>query len=150
MQKRQSNTVNRPQTAAGGPNSSGHGAKSVVVRERAILALLSESTFARAAAKCRVGERTLRRWTTDDDEFKRDLAEARQAIFHAGMNIVQALAGTAVNTLAALMGPKAPPSVRLGAASTVLEFSVHQHDGEAILRKLEELEAHQRDQAALN
>ena len=95
-----------------------------------------------------IGERTLRRWSTDDDEFKRDLVEARQAIFQAGMNRVQALAGTAVNTLAALMGPKAPASVRLGAARTVLQFSVHQHDGEAILRKLEELEAHQRDQAA--
>jgi hypothetical protein len=45
--------------------------------------------------------------------------------------------GTAVDTLAALMGE----SVRLGAVRTVAELGIHRDDAETILRKLGEIEA---------
>jgi hypothetical protein len=74
------------------------------------------------------------------------LAESRRATFQAGMHRVQALTAEAVDTLAALMRPKMPPAVRLGAARTVAELGTHQHDAETILEKLEQIEAFQREQ----
>jgi hypothetical protein len=109
-------------------------------RERAILALLSEASISAAVNRCGVSERTLRRWMTDDEAFKRELAAARTAMFQAGMHRVQALASEAIDTLAALMGRTVPPNVRLGAARTVAELGMHQYDAETILKKLDDLE----------
>ena len=50
-----------PQVSADVREKGGHGAKSEAVRERAIVALLSERTVADAAAKAGVNEKTLRR-----------------------------------------------------------------------------------------
>ena len=47
--------------ADGRKNEAGHGAKTAAVREQAIVALLSEPTIAKAAARCGIGERTLHR-----------------------------------------------------------------------------------------
>jgi hypothetical protein len=44
------------------------------------------------------------------------------------------------------MGRKMSPTVRLGAARTVVELGIHQHDAETILKRLEELEATHRQQ----
>ena len=60
------------------------------------------------------------------------------------MNRLQPLAAQAVDTLAALMEPSAPPSVRLGAARTIAELGIHRQDAETIVRKLDEIEAFQR------
>ena len=138
----------RPQQAAGGHETSqkGHGAKLEAVREAAVLALLSERTIGRAAVRCGVGERTLRRWLTEDIGFQADYAEARRATFIAGMGRIQALTVRAVDTLDDLLDAEKYPSVRLGAARTVAEFGIHQHDSETILKKLDELEAMQRRQ----
>ena len=122
----------------------GHGTKSAAIRERAILALLSEKTIGTAAAKSGVNEKTLRRWLADDDAFKADHTEARQAAYQAGMTRVQALTAKAVNTLDELLDEKKHPNVRLGAARTVVEVGIHQHDAEHILNKLDEIEASQR------
>ncbi len=126
--------------------AAGHGAKSEAVRDRAILALLSEKSIPEAAAKCRIGERTLHRWLTSDAAFKAAYSEARQAAFEAGMSRVQALTGKAIETLDDLLDAKDYPNVRLGAARTVAELGIHQHDAETILRKLDELEEYQRRQ----
>lgn len=124
--------------------SRGHGAKSAAVRERAIVALLSENTIGAAADRCGLDEKTLRRWMANDDVFKQELTAARRAMFETAMNRLQPLAAQAVDTLAALMGESAPPTVRLGAARTVAELGIHRDDAETILRKLGEIEALQR------
>ena len=126
----------------------GHGAKTEATRERAILALLCERSLGAAAARCGVGERTLRRWMAEDETFRMELAAARCATFEAGMNRVQALAVRAVNTLEDLLDAKSYPSVRLGAARTLVELGLHQHDAATIMRKLENIEEHQRQQDA--
>jgi hypothetical protein len=137
----------RPQKSADARAAAkGHGTKPEAVREAAILALLSEKSIGAAAKSCGVNERTLRRWMTDDETFQAELTEARRAIFQAGMHRVQALTAAAVETLEALMRPKVPPAVRLGAARTVAELGTHQHDAETIMRKLDEIEAYQRQQ----
>jgi hypothetical protein len=128
-----------------GATPTGHGAKSPAVREAAILALLTEKSIQRAAEWCRVNERTLRRWLTEDAAFLAEYDHARQALHRAGMARVQALTGKGVETLEELVDAKEFRAVRLGAARTVIELGIHQHDTEIILRKLEDLEAaHQR------
>ena len=124
----------------------GHGAKPEAVRERAVLALLSEKTVTNAAKKAGVDESTLRRWLSEDAAFQTAYAEARQAAFQAGMSRVQALTGKAIDTLDELLDAEKYPNVRLGAARTVAELGIHQHDAETILRKLDEIESAQRRQ----
>ena len=50
----------------------------------------------------------------------------------------------AIDTLDELLDEKKHPHVRLGAARTVAELGIHQHDAETILKKLDEIEAAQR------
>lgn len=136
----------RPQVTADvrAARKRGHGAKPESVRERAILAILSEKSLVAAARRCDVSEKTLRRWLLDDPDFKRELAEARSAIFEAGMARVQAAVGEAIETLVSLMGRKTPASVRLAAAKTITDLAIHEREAEAILRRLSEIEAAQR------
>ena len=139
-----------PQKPSGGSGKKGHGAKSNAVREKAILALLTEKTIGAAAAKCGVNERTLRRWLTEDATFKADYDAARKATFQAGINRVQLLTTKAADTLEELLTAKKFPSVQLGAVRTVMEFSLHQRDAEDILQQLDQIEAAQQLQQERN
>ena len=120
------------------------GAKSDAVRERAILALLSQRTIGKAAAKAGINERTLRRWLTEDTAFKNDYTAARQAAFEAGMHRVMSLTVRAIETLEDLLDATESPNVRLGAARTVVELGVHQQDAATLMKKLDDLEREQR------
>ena len=124
----------------------GHGAKSQATRERAVLALLSEKTITDAAKKAGVDESTLRRWLSQDEAFQAEYAAARNAAYQAGIHRAQALTGRAMDTLEELLDAKINANVRLGAARTVAEIGIHQHDAEAILQKLDEIESDQRRQ----
>ena len=124
----------------------GHGAKSEAIREHAVLALLSEKTVTDAAKKAKVDESTLRRWLSKDEAFQSEYAAARQAVFQAGISRAQALTGRAMDTLEELLDAKINANVRLGAARTVAEIGIHQHDAETILQKLDEIELDQRRQ----
>ena len=72
--------------------------------------LLSERSLSSAAKRAGVGERTLRRWLTEDEAFRASVAEARRATFHAGVERVQSLTGRAVETLEELLGEKKHPA----------------------------------------
>ncbi len=76
--------------------SRGHGAKAEPMRERALLALLTDRSLTAAASRAGIAERTLRRWLAEDEDFRAALAEARKATFNAGIERVQALTGRAV------------------------------------------------------
>ena len=102
------------------------------MRDQAILALLSEKSVAKAAAKCGLSERTLHRWLTGDDAFQVEYAAAREATYQSGLHRVQALTAKAIDTLEDLLDAKINPNVRLGAARTVAEIGIHQHDAETI------------------
>ena len=114
------------------------------MREQAIVALLSEPSIGQAAARCKIGEKTLRRWLTDDTVFQGEFEAARHATFQAAISRIPALTVKAVATLAALLAAKERPAVRLGAARTVSELGQHQYDADTIMRKLDEIEARQR------
>jgi hypothetical protein len=47
--------------------ANGHGAKTLAIRERAILALLTEKNLSKAATKSGVNEKTLRRWLLEEE-----------------------------------------------------------------------------------
>ena len=133
-----------PQVPADVREKAGHGAKSQAVRERAVVALLSEKTVTEAAAKAGVDESTLRRWLSQDEAFQAEYAAARTAAYQAGIYRAQALTGRAMDTLEALLDETKHPNVRLGAARTVAEIGIHQHDAETIMAKLDEIESDQR------
>ena len=132
-----------------GATPKGHGAKSAAQREVVILALLSEKSIRLAAERlaadgCPVSERTIRGWLADDDAFKAAYEAARKATYQVGIARIQALTGRGVETLEELLDAKKFPAVRLGAARTLVELGIHQHDAETIMRKLEEIESAQR------
>jgi hypothetical protein len=81
-----------------------------------------------------------------EPEFKAEHAAARHAIFEGSINRIQALAANAVDTLDALLDVADAPSVRLGAARTIAEIGIHQHDADTIMRKLDEIEQWQQRQ----
>ncbi len=144
-------TAGSPQDAAGARQklrSGGHGAASDTVRQRAILELLTGRTFEAAAKKVGINERTLRKWATEDETFKAELKAAQKAMFEAGMSRIQGLTARAVDTFGELLEADPPPTVRLGAARSVLELGTHQHDAETIRQKLAEVEGYQRQQDA--
>ena len=85
----------------------------------------------------------MRSWLSDDPAFQAEYEAARCAPFRAAINRIPALAARAVDTLAALLGEGEPPAVRLGAARTVAEIGLYQHDAETILKKLDAIEARQ-------
>jgi hypothetical protein len=61
------------------------------------------------------------------------------------MDRVQNASGRAVETLESLLSDKKSPSVRLGAARTLLELAIHSNDRTEILQKLDRLEQLQRE-----
>ena len=109
--------------ADGRTSGAGHGAKTAAAREQAILALLSEPTIGQAAARCHMGERTLRRWLTEDQAFQAEYEAARHATFQAALRRIPALTMRAIDTLENLLDAATQPAVRLGAARTVAEES---------------------------
>ena len=53
---------------------------------------------------------------------------------------MQTLMAKAVDTLEDLLAADTVPAVRLGAARTMAEIALHQHDADTILRTLDEIE----------
>ena len=115
--------------------------------ERAIVELLSGRSFTAAARKAGINERTLRKWASEDDDFKAELRAAQTALFEAGMSRVLGMTTRAVDTLADLLDQGQPPTVRLGAARSILELGVHKHDADDIEKRLGEIETYARQQA---
>ncbi len=81
---------------------------------------------------------------TDHEAFRAEYAAAREAAYQAGIYRAQALTGRAMDTLEELLDETKHPNVRLGAARTVAEIGIHQHDAETIMAKLDEIESDQR------
>ena len=118
----------------------GHGAKSGAIRDRAIVALLSERGIDEAAERCQVSERTLRRWLAEDSDFQEQYKNARTAVYEVAINRVQGMVGRAVTALEDLLDAKDFPGIRLGAAKTIIELAIHRDQAERLERRIGELE----------
>ena len=68
-------------------------------QERAVIALLESPSITAAACKAEIGERSLRRWLSENDNFKHSLRRAsEQSLAHATARL-QATSVAAVNHL---------------------------------------------------
>ena len=109
-------------------------------QEKAILALLSEPTIAKAAKAAEIGNRTLVRWLNDPD-FSKVYRKARREAFGQAIGLTQHYAPLAVNTLATIMADaKTPAHARVTAASTLLKFGREGIELDDLAARVEALE----------
>ncbi len=109
-------------------------------QEEAILALLRETSIAKAAKSCKVGERTLHRWL-DDPDFSKAYRKARWQAFSQAIALTQRYAPLAVSTLATLMADKDTPAhARVTAATAILKFGREGIELDDLAARVEQLE----------
>jgi hypothetical protein len=91
-------------------------------QQAAIIALLNEPTLEKAAARAKVGQRTLVRWMSDP-VFKKVFLTARRDAFSQAIGLTQRFAPVAVNTLVKVMADDTcPHHARVSAATALLKF----------------------------
>lgn len=109
-------------------------------QEKAIVALLSEPTNARAAAAAGVGERTLYRWL-NEYEFARAWSRARRQAYQQASALANRYAPLAVQTLARICNnDKCPPAARVAAAGMLLRVGREAIELDDILERIDDLE----------
>ncbi|MCC6678143.1 MAG: hypothetical protein IT436_13460 [Phycisphaerales bacterium] len=114
-------------------------------QERAIAALLTEPSLAKAAETAGVGVRSLTRWLSQP-EFKRAFREARKVAFMQAIALTQRYTPLAVHTLAKVMNdPAAPYAAKVSAAAAILKFGRESIELDDLAHRIEALEADQRD-----
>ena len=101
----------------------GHGEKKSRRREQAVEALLSTPTVEAAAARAKVGVRTLTRWLNEDETFKRMYRQARRRLVERAISTLQRVSNAAATVLAVeLQSDRAADRIR--AACEVLDRAV--------------------------
>ncbi len=109
-------------------------------QERAIAALLSESSIAAVAKQIGVTDRTVYRWL-EEPAFAEAYRQARQQVVQQALVRVQALTSNAVMVLEAVMTEDGvPPGTRLSAAKVALEYAVKAVELEDLTARLTRLE----------
>ncbi len=107
---------------------------------RAVLALLSERTMEDAAAAAGVHRATLWRWA-QEPIFRTAVANARRDVFSSTVNRLVMASTVAVDTLQTICGdPAVQPSVRVSAASSVLEHTRRAMEVDDLAGRLDDLE----------
>jgi hypothetical protein len=101
---------------------SGGRSKKPRAQERAIAALLTESTRAAAADKAGLSEATLGRWLKDPD-FRAVYRRARRELVEGAVGRIQAATGQAVDTLLAVAKGGARDGDRVRAAVALLDHA---------------------------
>lgn len=118
----------------------GHGAKIGRRKEAAIIGLLLEPSFEKAAKRAGISESTLWRWLRTDD-FQTAYREARRETVSQAIGALQKASSEAVEALREIMQDKeAPATARVSAARSILEFAIKGMEIEDILARLEALE----------
>ncbi|MCA9306023.1 MAG: hypothetical protein KDA16_05795 [Phycisphaerales bacterium] len=109
-------------------------------QERAIIALMTESSVAAAARAAGVAERTIHTWLRD--EAFRDLyRRARREAFDRAISMTQQYAAAAVKTLLQVMADKgASHQSRVSAAVAVLRFGREGMELDELQARVERLE----------
>ena len=92
-------------------------------QEQAIVALLTEPTFKKAAEVVGVAEKTIHRWM-EDPVFGSAYRKARRQAFNQAIAATQRYVPVAIQALTKItVDEKAPHSARVSAASAILKFS---------------------------
>jgi len=118
----------------------GHGEKKSRKKEMAVIALLTEPSIPKAAARVGISEATLWRWMQDDD-FQELYREAKRRAVGQAIARIQQATTLAVDTLEAVMtNKKAPAMAKVLAAKTVLETAIKAVEIEELEARIEALE----------
>jgi hypothetical protein len=105
-------------------HENGHTAGITPRQERVLMALLSEPTIAAAAAANEVDPATIYRWLREPT-FADAYAEARRDVMRQALVKLQALAGRAVDVLAAIMDDTTVrDAARITAARAILDGAI--------------------------
>ena len=105
---------------------SGHTGKLTRLQEKAISALLQNSTIVNAAKATGIGESTIRRWKKDF-AFAKALADAQRAVVADTVRMVQRSSGAALAALLTIMSnATASSTARVMAAKAVLEIAIRE------------------------
>ncbi|HRQ72377.1 MAG TPA: hypothetical protein PLU35_05040 [Phycisphaerales bacterium] len=115
-------------------------------QEKAIAALINETTVARAARTSGIGLRTLHRWLVHDPAFRAAYRSARREAFGQAVALTQRYAPLAVTTLAqVLTDPAAPYASRVSAAAAILRFGRDGIELDELADRVEDLERAQHE-----
>lgn len=118
-------------------------------QEKAIAALLSEVTFAAAATKLGISERTLYTWL-NEPAFKEAYRVACRASVQQVIVQLQNASNNALSVLLEIMNDKKEKaSTRLTAAKTLLERGIKAFELEDLAQRVEVLESQSGDKHAL-
>jgi hypothetical protein len=101
----------------------GHGQKLTSKQESVIAALLTEASYAAAASKAGVGQRTLYRWLLLP-AFQAAYRQARRTLVETAVGRIQAATGQAVETLLAVARKGRRDSDRVRAAIALLDYAL--------------------------
>jgi hypothetical protein len=107
--------------------------------DAAVLALLSETSLEKAAAKVGVSEKTLRRWRKLPEFRAAELAARRDLVEH-GQQVVQQLTVTAAQALHRNL-TCGKPAVEVKAAEVVFTVAQRAVEQQALTEQLEQLRA---------
>jgi transposase-like protein len=111
------------------------------IQERAIVALLSNSTMKRAARSVGIDEATLWRWLQDKNFHTAYRTTRRESVNQAIARLQQA-SSEAVNTLREIVKDKKQPApARVSAAKAILEFSIKSVELEDMADRVAQIEA---------
>ena len=117
-------------------------------QENAILALLAQTSVAKAAEACGVPERTLYNWL-DDPHFERAYRKARKLAFRQAISLTQRYAPMAVQTLAKISTDQsAPHAARVSASTALLKFSRESIELDDVVERVEALEQDMKERKA--
>lgn len=111
-------------------------------RELAALALAKGLSFEEAAAEAKCGLRTLKRWSAEDDDFRRRVSQLRGELVSGAMGRMAGQMSEAADTLGELLGAK-NEAVRLGAARSVLELGFRLRESVELEERIRALEGRQ-------
>jgi hypothetical protein len=116
-------------------------------QEKALLALLTESSIREAATASQVGERTLYAWLKEP-VFAEAYRQARKEAVSRALGRLQQVAAAAVDTLHAVTtDTEAPAPARVNAAKIILELAVKAVELEDLEQRLSAVEALSRGQS---
>ena len=104
-----------------------------------LLALACGATVEAAARQCGLSERTVYN-RLGDDEFKKRLERVRADMVDRSAGMLTAAGGEAIRTLLTLQ-KDSTPTVRLGAARTILEIGLKMRQMVDLEQRMAELEA---------
>lgn len=110
-------------------------------KERALEALMHNTTLTAAAAQAGLNRKTLQRYLQNDAEFIKRYNEEKNKLISGATDTLQKAMNPAIDALAGIVEDKAVnAAVRIQAARAVLDYALKLTETQDIIKRLESLE----------